>query len=210
VYREGPVLTAMKRGAILLIDECDRGSNKLMCLQAIMEGKPYMNKKTGELVHPAAGFNIVATANTKGKGTDDGRFIAAQIIDEAFLERFAITVEQEFPGNRVEKKILTLKMQELKCLDEDFVEKLVSWAEIIRKTFEEGGVDELISTRRLLHIIKAFAMFNDRMKAIELCINRFDAETKAAFMDLYSKVDAPAVPEQPAAPVVDPTEEIPF
>jgi MoxR-like ATPase len=210
VYREGPVLTAMKRGAILLIDECDRGSNKLMCLQAIMEGKPYMNKKTGEIVHPAAGFNIVATANTKGKGTDDGRFIAAQIIDEAFLERFAITVEQEFPGNRVEKKILTLKMQELKCLDEDFVEKLVSWAEIIRKTFEEGGVDELISTRRLLHIIKAFAMFNDRMKAIELCINRFDAETKAAFMDLYSKVDAPAVPEQPAAPVVDPTEEIPF
>lgn len=212
VYREGPVLTAMKRGAILLIDECDRGSNKLMCLQAIMEGKPYMNKKTGEIVHPAAGFNIVATANTKGKGTDDGRFIAAQIIDEAFLERFAITVEQEFPGSKVEKKILTLKMTELNCLDEDFVEKLVGWAEIIRRTFEEGGVDELISTRRLLHIVKAFAMFNDRNKAIELCINRFDAETKAAFLDLYSKVDAPAVTE--AAPEVavtpDPTEEVPF
>ena len=212
VYREGPVLTAMKRGAILLIDECDRGSNKLMCLQAIMEGKPYMNKKTGEIVHPAAGFNIVATANTKGKGTDDGRFIAAQIIDEAFLERFAITVEQNFPGNKIEKKILTLKMQELGCLDEDFIEKLVSWAEIIRRTFEEGGVDELISTRRLLHITKAFAMFNDRNKAIELCINRFDTETKAAFLDLYSKVDAPVVDEaKPEVAVTSaPTEEVPF
>ena len=214
VYREGPVLMAMKRGAILLIDECDRGSNKLMCLQAIMEGKPYMNKKTGEVVHPAPGFNIVATANTKGKGTDDGRFIAAQMIDEAFLERFAITVEQEYPDVRVEKKILTLKMKELNCLDEDFVVKLTSWAEIIRKTFEEGGVDELISTRRLLHIVKAFAMFNDRVKAIQLCTNRFDAETKSAFLDLYTKVDAPAVAETeaPAAVnrVVYPGEEIPF
>jgi hypothetical protein len=208
VYREGPVLTAMKRGAILLIDECDRGSNKLMCLQAIMEGKPYMNKKTGEMVHPAAGFNIVATANTKGKGTEDGRFIAAQMIDEAFLERFAITVEQEYPDVRVEKKILTLKMKELNCLDEDFVVKLTSWAEIIRRTFEEGGVDELISTRRLLHIVKAFAMFNDRLKAIELCTNRFDDETKSAFLDLYTKVDAPPAPEKPA--VANPGEEIPF
>ena len=210
VYREGPVLMAMKRGAILLIDECDRGSNKLMCLQAIMEGKPYMNKKTGEVVHPAPGFNIVATANTKGKGTDDGRFIAAQMIDEAFLERFAITVEQEYPDVRVEKKILTLKMKELNCLDEDFVVKLTSWAEIIRKTFEEGGVDELISTRRLLHIVKAFAMFNDRVKAIQLCTNRFDAETKSAFLDLYTKVDAPAVAETVAPAAVNPGEEIPF
>jgi MoxR-like ATPase len=209
VYREGPVLMAMRRGAILLIDECDRGSNKLMCLQAIMEGKPYMNKKTGEVVHPAEGFNIVATANTKGKGTEDGRFIAAQIIDEAFLERFAITVEQDFPGNKIERKILTLKMTELGCMDEDFVNKLVAWAEIIRKTFEEGGIDELISTRRLLHITKAFAMFKDRHKAIELCINRFDAETKSAFMDLYTKVDAPAQPE-PAVADTRPDEEIPF
>jgi hypothetical protein len=209
VYREGPVLMAMKRGAILLIDECDRGSNKLMCLQAIMEGKPYMNKKTGEVVHPAEGFNIVATANTKGKGTEDGRFIAAQMIDEAFLERFAITVEQEYPDVKIEKKILTLKMKELNCLDEDFVVKLTSWAEIIRKTFEEGGVDELISTRRLLHIVKAFAMFNDRVKAIQLCTNRFDAETKSAFLDLYTKVDAPVVAEA-AAPVNVPGEEIPF
>jgi MoxR-like ATPase len=210
VYREGPVLMAMKRGAILLIDECDRGSNKLMCLQAIMEGKPYMNKKTGEVVHPAPGFNIVATANTKGKGTEDGRFIAAQMIDEAFLERFAITVEQEYPDVKIEKKILTLKMKELNCLDEDFVVKLTSWAEIIRKTFEEGGVDELISTRRLLHIIKAFAMFNDRVKAIQLCTNRFDAETKSAFLDLYTKVDAPVVAEAAAPVGITPGEEIPF
>lgn len=213
VYREGPVLMAMKRGAILLIDECDRGSNKLMCLQAIMEGKPYLNKKTGEVVHPAHGFNIIATANTKGRGTEDGRFTGAQMIDEAFLERFAITVEQEFPESKVEKKIVIGKMKELGCLDEEFGEKLVTWAEIIRKTFLEGGVDELISTRRLLHIVKAFHMFRDRIKAIELCINRFDDETKSAFKDLYTKVDAPAVnPDPQPAPVqyVNPDEEVPF
>lgn len=213
VYREGPVLMAMKRGAILLIDECDRGSNKLMCLQAIMEGKPYLNKKTGEVVHPAAGFNIIATANTKGRGTEDGRFTGAQMIDEAFLERFAITVEQEFPDSKIEKKIVLGKMKELGCTDEEFGEKLVTWAEIIRKTFQEGGVDELISTRRLLHIVKAFHMFRDRVKAIELCINRFDDETKSAFKDLYTKVDAPAVnPDPVPEPVqyVNPDEEVPF
>lgn len=192
VYREGPVLLAMKRGAVLLIDECDRGSNKLMCLQAILEGKAYFNKKTGEVVHPADGFNIIATANTKGRGTDDGRFIAAQILDEAFLERFAITVEQEFPGVKVEKEIIMNKMKELKVDDTEFCELLVTWADIIRKTFQEGGIDEIVSTRRLLHIVKAFAMFRkNRVKAIELCINRFDDETKSAFMDLYNKVDKP-------------------
>ena len=192
VYREGPVLLAMKRGAVLLIDECDRGSNKLMCLQAILEGKPYFNKKTGEVVKPADGFNIIATANTKGRGTDDGRFIAAQILDEAFLERFAITVEQEFPGVKIEKEIIQNKMKELKVDDAEFCDLLVTWADIIRKTFQEGGIDEIVSTRRLLHIVKAFAMFRkNRVKAIELCINRFDDETKSAFMDLYNKVDKP-------------------
>ena len=211
VYREGPVLMAMRRGAILLIDECDRGSNKLMCMQAIMEGKPYLNKKTGEVIHPAPGFNIVATANTKGQGTDDGRFIAAQIIDEAFLERFAITVEQEFPSSSIEKKIVINKMTELNCLDEDFATKLVTWGDIIRKTYADGGVDELISTRRLLHIVKAFAMFNNRLKAIELCINRFNDETKTAFKDLYTKVDAKTEEAAPApAQPVTPNEEIPF
>jgi MoxR-like ATPase len=200
----------MKRGAVLLIDECDRGSNKLMCLQAIMEGKSYFNKKTGEVVHPAPGFNIIATANTKGKGADDGRFIAAQIIDDAFLERFAITVEQDFPDVKIEKKILKNKMTELECLDEEYIDRLTSWAEIIRKTFEEGGVDELISTRRLIHIVKAYAMFKDRVKAIELCVNRFDAETKSAFLDLYSKVDAPAAPAMPETVPAAPDQEIPF
>jgi hypothetical protein len=214
VYREGPVLIAMKRGAILLIDECDRGSNKLMCLQAIMEGKSYLNKKTGEVVFPTPGFNIIATANTKGRGTEDGRFSAAQMIDEAFLERFAITVEQEFPDSKIEKKIVLGKMKELNCLDEDYADKLVTWAEIIRKTFKEGGIDELVSTRRLLHIVSAFNMFRDRSKAIELCTNRFDDETKGAFKDLYSKVDAPVVnPDPVPAPVsLNPTatEEVPF
>lgn len=190
VYREGPVLTAMKRGAILILDEIDRGSNKLMCMQAILEGKPYFNKKTGETVYPAKGFNVIATANTKGKGSDDGKFISAQILDDAFLERFAITVEQEYPSAKVEKQIIMNKMEKAGAIDEEFADNLVTWAEIIRKTFYDGGIDDLISTRRLEHIVNAFAMFKSRNKAVELCVNRFDADTKSAFLDLYSKVDA--------------------
>jgi len=206
VYREGPILLAMKRGAIVILDEIDRGSNKLMCLQAILEGKPYFNKKTGELVHAALGFNVIATANTKGRGTEDGKFIAAQILDEAFLERFPITHEQEYPSSSVERKIILNNMAAVGAVDEDFADKLVTWGEIIRKTYLEGGIDELVSTRRLVHIVRAFSMFKDRAKAIKLCINRFDAETKAAFLDLYSKVDVTAVTtEQPAVAEV-PTE----
>jgi MoxR-like ATPase len=190
VYREGPVLTAMKRGAILILDEIDRGSNKLMCLQAILEGKPYFNKKSGEVITPATGFNVIATANTKGQGSDDGKFMGAQVLDEAFLERFAITVEQEYPSSVQEKKIIMNKMGVAECVDEDFADKLVMWADIIRKTFYEGGIDELVSTRRLEHIVKAYAMFSDRLKAIQLCVNRFDTDTKTAFIDLYTKVDA--------------------
>jgi MoxR-like ATPase len=190
VYREGPVLTAMKRGAILILDEIDRGSNKLMCIQAILEGKPYFNKKTGETVFPTKGFNVVATANTKGRGSDDGKFISAQILDDAFLERFAITVEQEYPSAKVEKKIVMNKMEKAGAVDEEFADNLVTWAEIIRKTFYDGGIDDLISTRRLEHIVNAFAMFKSRQKAVELCVNRFDADTKSAFLDLYTKVDA--------------------
>jgi MoxR-like ATPase len=189
VYREGPVLNAMRRGAVLVLDEIDRGSNKLLAIQAIAEGKPYINKKTGEIVEPAPGFNIVATANTKGKGSDDGRFIAAQILDEAFLERFPITVEQEYASNAVEKKILKKVFDSLNLNDDDFITKLVDWADIIRKTFYEGGVDEIIATRRLVHIAKAYSIFGDKMKAIELCVNRFDEETKTSFLDLYTKVD---------------------
>jgi MoxR-like ATPase len=189
VYREGPVLTAMKRGAVLILDEVDRGSNKLMCLQAILEGKPYFNKKTGETVTPAPGFNIVATANTKGRGSDDGKFISANILDEAFLERFAITVEQEYPTLSTEKKIVLNKMNKANCVDEEFALHLVTWSDVIRKTYYEGAIDELISTRRLEHIVNAFAMFTDKTKAIELCVNRFDEDTKAAFIDLYAKVD---------------------
>jgi MoxR-like ATPase len=190
VYREGPVLTAMKRGAILILDEIDRGSNKLMCLQAILEGKPYFNKKTGEVVQPQKGFNIIATANTKGRGSEDGKFMSAQMLDEAFLERFAITVEQEYPTPANEKKIILNKMAKANVDDVEFAENLVTWAEVIRKTFYEGAIDELISTRRLEHIVNAFAMFNNRLKAIELCVNRFDEDTKAAFIELYNKVDA--------------------
>tara|TARA_A100000164_G_scaffold221428_1_gene196437 strand:- start:845 stop:2074 length:1230 start_codon:yes stop_codon:yes gene_type:complete len=196
VYREGPVLTAMKRGAILILDEIDRGSNKLMCLQAILEGKPYFNKKSGEVITPATGFNVIATANTKGQGSDDGKFMGAQVLDEAFLERFAITVEQEYPSSVQEKKIVMNKMGVAECVDEDFADKLVMWADIIRKTFYEGGIDELVSTRRLEHIVKAYAMFSDRLKAIQLCVNRFDTDTKTAFIDLYTKVDAGASVEE--------------
>jgi MoxR-like ATPase len=193
VYREGPVLNAMRRGAVLVLDEIDRGSNKLLAIQAIMEGKPYINKKTGEIVEPAPGFNVVATANTKGKGSDDGRFIAAQILDEAFLERFPITVEQEYASTTVEKKILGKVFKSLNLEDDGFIGKMVDWADIIRKTFYEGGVDEIIATRRLVHIAKAYSIFGDKMKAIELCVNRFDDETKASFLDLYTKIDSDIV-----------------
>jgi MoxR-like ATPase len=184
VNRDGPVLIAMKRGAVLLIDEVDRGSNKLMCLQGIMEGKPHYNKKSGEMVYPTKGFNIIATANTKGRGSDEGKYLS-QILDDAFLERFPITVEQEYPDAKTELKILTPLID-----DKDFVKNLVQWADVVRKSYDEGATDEIISTRRLVHIAKAFDIFKDRMKAIELCVNRFDTETKMAFLDLYSKVDA--------------------
>jgi hypothetical protein len=187
VNRDGPVLIAMKRGAVLLIDEVDRGSNKLMCLQGILEGKPYYNKKTGEVVHPLPGFNVIATANTKGRGSDEGRYLS-QILDDAFLERFPITVEQAYPDTKTERKILAPLIE-----DASFVENLVKWADIVRQSFEQGATDEIISTRRLVHIAKAFTIFGDRMKAIELCVNRFDSETKTAFLDLYTKVDAEVV-----------------
>jgi len=184
VNRDGPVLIAMKRGAVLLIDEVDRGSNKLMCLQGIMEGKPHYNKKSGEMVYPKDGFTIIATANTKGRGSDEGKYLS-QILDDAFLERFPITVEQEYPDAKTEKKILSPLLE-----DKDFVENLCQWADVVRKSYQEGATDEIISTRRLVHIAKAYGIFKDRMKAITLCVNRFDEETKMAFLDLYSKVDA--------------------
>ena len=190
VNRDGPVLLAMKRGAVLLIDEVDRGSSKLMCLQGILEGKPYYNKKTGEVVHPKSGFNVVATANTKGRGSDEGRYLA-QILDDAFLERFPITVEQEYPDVKTEKKILTPLIK-----DKDFVDNLVQWADVVRQSYDQGATDEIISTRRLVHIAKAYEIFGDKMKAIQLCVNRFDDETKIAFLDLYSKLDVSVQPEE--------------
>jgi len=190
VFAKGPVIKAMEAGAILLVDEIDRGSNKLMCLQGILEGKPFMIKKTGEVIIPAPGFNVIATANTKGQGDDAGRFIAATIIDEAFLERFTITLEQPYPNATVEKKIVANHMSKFGVNDADFTEKLVQWGQAIRKTFEDGGIDEIISTRRLCHIVQTFSIFGDRMKAIELCVNRFDSDTRSGFMDLYSKIDA--------------------
>lgn len=189
VFAKGPVIKAMEAGAILLIDEIDRGSNKLMCLQGILEGKPFMIKKTGEVVTPQPGFNVIATANTKGQGDEQGRFIAATIIDEAFLERFTITLEQPYPSAAIEKRIVNNHMTKFGKEDSEFSEKLVQWGQAIRKTYQEGGVDELISTRRLCHIVQTFSIFGDRMKAIELCVNRFDTDTRGAFIDLYSKID---------------------
>ena len=189
VFAKGPVLKAMENGAVLLLDEIDRATNKIMCLQGILEGKPVLVKKTGETITPKAGFNVIATANTKGKGSDDGRFTAASIIDEAFLERFTIAIDQKFPNVAVEKKILINHMNKFGAEDNDFVEQLVNWADIIRKTFYDEGVDEVISTRRLCHIIQTYSIFGNRTKAIDLCISRFDEDTKEAFLDLYSKVD---------------------
>lgn len=192
VFSKGPVLKAMENGAILLLDEIDRATNKIMCLQGILEGKPVLVKKTGEIVSPAPGFNVIATANTKGKGSEDGRFTAASIIDEAFLERFTISVDQKFASLNIEKKIVLKHMEKFNSIDQDFADKLVTWADIIRKTFYDDGVDEVISTRRLCHIVQTYSIFSDRAKAIDLCISRFDEDTKAAFLDLYTKVDEDA------------------
>ena len=197
VFSKGPVLKAMENGAILLLDEIDRATNKIMCLQGILEGKPVLVKKTGEVVTPAEGFNVIATANTKGKGSEDGRFTAASIIDDAFLERFTISVDQHFPSLNIEKKIVLKHMAKYDAIDSDFADKLVTWADIIRKTFYDDGVDEVISTRRLCHIVQTFSIFNKRDKAIDLCISRFDSDTKEAFLDLYSKVDADEIHPRP-------------
>ncbi len=190
VWHDGPVVDAMKRGALLLLDEIDLASNKIMCLQPILEGNGVFLKKIGKFVEPAEGFNIVATANTKGKGSEDGRFIGTNILNEAFLERFPVTFEQEYPPVKVEQKILDNVMSAYALKDPKFTENLVKWADVIRKTFYDGGVDEIIATRRLVHIINAFAIFKNKLKAVQVCVNRFDDDTKNSFLDLYSKVDA--------------------
>ncbi len=185
VWHNGPVIEALERGAVLLLDEVDLASNKILCLQSILEGNGVFLKKIGKFVRPSAGFNVIATANTKGKGSDDGRFIGTNVLNEAFLERFPVTFEQEYPTTATEIKILN-KL----CDDENFCKRLADWADIIRKTFYDGGIEEIISTRRLVHIVKAYSIFEDKAKAIQVCVNRFDDETKQAFLELYDKVDA--------------------
>ena len=189
-WHNGPVIEALERGAILLLDEIDLASNKILCLQSILEGKGVFLKKIGRWVKPAAGFNVIATANTKGKGSDDGRFIGTNVLNEAFLERFPVTFEQSYPAPATEQKILEGVALDLRVEDRDFCKRLVDWADIIRKTFYDGGIEEIISTRRLVHIIRAYSIFQDKAKAIQVCVNRFDDETKQAFLELYDKVDA--------------------
>jgi len=189
-WHNGPVIEALERGAILLLDEIDLASNKILCLQSILEGKGVFLKKIGRWVKPAAGFNVIATANTKGKGSDDGRFIGTNVLNEAFLERFPVTFEQSYPAPATEQKILEGIALDLGVEDRDFCKRLVDWADIIRKTFYDGGIEEIISTRRLVHIIRAYSIFQDKAKAIQVCVNRFDDETKQAFLELYDKVDA--------------------
>jgi hypothetical protein len=189
VWQNGPVINAMERGAVLLLDEVDLGSNKLMCLQPVLEGKSIFLKKINKLIAPARGFNVIATANTKGKGSDDGRFIGTNVMNEAFLERFSITLEQEYPQSKVEAKILNNVLASCGTENAKYVDRLVAWAEVIRKSFMEGAVSDIISTRRLVHICEAYGIFGNETKAIELCLNRFDIDTKRSFMELYSKLD---------------------
>ena len=201
VWHNGPVIEALQRGAVLLLDEIDLASNKILCLQSILEGKGVFLKKIGKHITPAEGFNVFATANTKGKGSDDGRFIGTNVLNEAFLERFPVTFEQEYPTPANEMKILVNVADQLGCLDKDFTKRLVDWADIIRKTFYDGGIEEIISTRRLVHIVRAYSIFADKAKAIQVCVNRFDDETKQAFLELYDKVDADF--EMPAQDSID-------
>ena len=190
VWHNGPVIEALERGAVLLLDEIDLASNKILCLQSILEGTGVFLKKIGKYIKPRSGFNIIATANTKGKGSDDGRFIGTNVLNEAFLERFPVTFEQDYPAPKTEQKILMNIADTVGVNDPKFCQKLTDWADIIRKTFYDGGVEDIISTRRLVHIVRAFSIFNDKAKAIKVCINRFDDETKQSFLELYDKVDA--------------------
>ena len=192
VWQNGPVIEAMERGAVLLLDEVDLASNKIMCLQPILEGSGVFVKKINKFVKPKDGFNVIATANTKGQGSEDGKFIGTNVLNEAFLERFPITFEQSYPTMKIEKKILTNTLKAAGKTDDKFIDKLTTWADVIRKTYFDGGVDEIISTRRLVHITQAFAIFDDKMKAIKMCTNRFDDDTKNSFVELYTKVDAGA------------------
>jgi len=216
-WRDGPVTTAARQGAVLCIDEIDYGAQNLSSLQRVLEGKPFLLKKKNEIVYPAVGFTIVATANTKGKGSEDGRYMFTNVLNEAFLERFLNTYEQQWPPINIERKILKKELTAVGKSDDEFAEKLVTWADVIRKTFDDGGLDEVISTRRLVHIIKTYGVFGNKMKSIELCLNRFDTDTKMSFLDLYTKVDAGANTEtlmtQTMAPEIqeeEQEEDIPF
>ena len=208
VWHNGPVIEALERGAILLLDEIDLASNKILCLQSILEGNGVFLKKIGRFVKPRNGFNVFATANTKGKGSDDGRFIGTNVLNEAFLERFPVTFEQAYPAPAHEIKILKNVAETLGVDDSDFCKRLVDWADIIRKTFYDGGIDELISTRRLVHIANAFNIFKDKAKAIQVCVNRFDDETKQSFMELYDKVDADVNFDGEEAPTAESNKEL--
>jgi midasin (ATPase involved in ribosome maturation) len=210
-WRDGPVTTAARQGAVLCIDEIDYGAQNLSSLQRVLEGKPFMLKKKGELVNPAEGFTVFATANTKGKGSEDGRYMFTNVLNEAFLERFRTTMEQEFPPLKTERKIIEKELVSVGKDDKDFAEKLVTWAEVIRKTFADGGCDEVISTRRLVHIVETYGIFNDKTKAIKLCLNRFDMDTQMSFFDLYTKIDAGVQNVANPAPVPPvETDECPF
>ena len=189
-WHNGPVIEALERGAVLLLDEIDLASNKILCLQSVLEGKGVFLKKIGRFVKPAPGFNVIATANTKGKGSDDGRFIGTNVLNEAFLERFPVTFEQSYPAPATEQRILEGIALDLGIEDRDFCKRLCDWGDIIRKTFYDGGIEEIISTRRLVHIVRAYSIFQDKAKAIQVCVNRFDDETKTAFLELYDKIDA--------------------
>jgi len=212
-WRDGPVTLAARQGAVLCIDEIDYGSNNLSCLQRVFEGKPFLLKKKNELITPAEGFTVFATANTKGKGSEDGRYMFTNVLNEAFLERFPNTFEQEWAPASVEKKIVAKELESVGKDDKDFADKLVSWATVIRSTFDEGGCDEVISTRRLVHIVKTYGIFGNKLKAIQFCLNRFDVDTKVTFLDLYTKIDAgidPTATPAPAPEVTDPSVEMPF
>ena len=195
VWQNGPVIEAMERGAVLLLDEIDLASNKIMCLQPILEGNGVFVKKINKFIKPALGFTVVATANTKGKGSEDGQFIGTNVLNEAFLERFPITFEQKYPSVKIETKIISKMLETESVKDDEYATNLVNWADIIRKTYQEGGVDEIISTRRLVHIAKAYSIFRNKLKAVEVCTNRFDDDTKQSFIDLYTKIDSGVNPE---------------
>ena len=190
VYEDGPIVWAAENGACINLSEISAGdANELLCLQHVLEGDAFFVKSANKWVTPKAGFCVIATDNTKGMGSDSGKFVGTNILNSAFLERFKMTMEQQYPPVKIEREILAKEMLRHKSeVDTKFIEELSDWVAVIRKTYMDEGIDEQITTRRACHIVDVHCNFFPVDKAIQLCTARFDDTTQAAFLTLWEKM----------------------